>query len=116
MNSYILLLHESATLSKNISPEEMQAIIGRYKAWSQKLAEAGRLAGGNKLEDGTRRVLSGEGAQMRITDGPYAETKDAVGGYFVINAETYEEAVEWSKDCPHLAFGGSIELRKIDVV
>ena len=113
MESYILLLHETA-MTPDISPEEMQAIIGRYKAWGQKIREAGRMAGGNKLEDGTGRVVRGEGAGMRVTDGPYAETKDVVGGYFVILADSYEDAVEWCKDCPHLSFG-TIELRKIQV-
>src|SRR5690348_2872426 len=115
MNTYILLLHESATLGADISPEEMQAIVRRYKAWSEKLAQAGRMAGGNKLEDATGRVLRGEGGSLRINDGPYAETKDLVAGYFLIKAESWDDAVEWSKDCPHLAFG-TVEIRKIDVV
>jgi hypothetical protein len=113
MESYILLLHETA-MSPDISPEEMQAIIGRYKACGQKVGQAGRMAGGNKLEDRTGRVLRGEGAAMRVTDGPYTETKDVVGGYFVIQAESYDDAVQWAKDCPHLSFG-TIEVRKIEV-
>jgi hypothetical protein len=115
MNSYVLLLHETALNKNGISPEEIQATIARYKAWGEKLAAAGRLAGGHKLEHGTARVMAGEGPRMRITDGPYAETKDVVAGLFVIRAETYEEAVELAKDCPHLSYG-TIELRKIDVV
>lgn len=113
MDNYVLLLHETA-ISSDISPEEMQAIIARYKAWGQKLRDAGRMTGGNKLEDGTGRVMRGESTRMRITDGPYAETKDVVAGYFVIQAESYEDAVEWCKDCPHLSFG-TIEVRKIQV-
>jgi hypothetical protein len=115
MNSYVLLLHEAAANKNDISPEEMQATIARYKAWSQKMAEAGRLAGGQKLEDGTARVMAGEGPRLRVTDGPYAETKDVVAGFFILKAETYDEAVDLAKDCPHLSFG-TIELRKIDVV
>ncbi len=52
---------------------------------------------------------------MRITDGPYAETKDVVAGYYLIQAESYEDAVECSEDCPHLEFG-TIEVRRIHVV
>jgi hypothetical protein len=114
MESYLLLLREPVDLG-SMSPEEMQAVIGRYKAWGQKLREAGRIAGSNKLEDGAGRVLRGSGAQMRITDGPYAETKDVVAGYYLILADSYEDAVEWSKDCPHLDFG-AIEVRRIHVV
>jgi hypothetical protein len=114
MESYILLLHET-TIAPDISPEEMQAIIARYKAWGEKVRKAGRMVGSNKLEDGTGRVVRGSGPEMRVTDGPYAETKDVVAGYFIIQAESYEDAVEWSKDCPHLSFG-TIEIRKIHVV
>ena len=114
MESYLLLLHET-TVMPDMSPEEMQAVIARYKAWGQKLAAAGRIAGSNKLEDGTGRVLRGNGGEMRITDGPYAETKDVVAGYFLILADSYEDAIEWSKDCPHLDFG-AIEVRRIHVV
>ena len=114
MENYLLLLHESA-IPPDMSPEEMQAIVARYKAWGQRLAAAGRIAGSNKLEDGTGRTLRGKGSDLRITDGPYAETKDVVAGYFIIQADSYEDAVEWSKDCPHLDFGG-IEVRRIQVV
>ena len=113
MEKYILLLHEAA-IQPGISPQEMQAIVERYKAWSEKLAAKGRIAGGNKLEDGTGRVMRGNGDGLRITDGPYAETKDVVAGYFVLQAADYEEAVELSKECPHLDFG-TIEVRRIEI-
>ena len=114
MDSYLLLLH-GTRLTPNMSPEEIQAITSRYKAWATKLHEAGRLAGSTKLEDRTGRVLRGQGGEMRITDGPFAETKDVVAGYFLIQAESYEDAVEWTKDSPHLDFG-TIEVRKVQVV
>jgi hypothetical protein len=117
MENYILLLHQSTTARPEMSPDEIQAIIARYKAWGQKLREAGRFVGSNKLEDGTGRVLLGAGGKVRITDGPYAETKDVVSGYFVIAAGSYEEAVEMCRDCPHLELGfGAIEIRKVHVV
>src|SRR5215471_16497627 len=104
MENYLLLLHEPA-LPAQISPEEMQGIIARYKAWGQKLRDAGRIAGSNKLEDGTGRTLRGKDGQLKVTDGPYAETKDVVAGYYLILAENYEDAVNWCRDCPHLDFG-----------
>jgi hypothetical protein len=52
---------------------------------------------------------------MRITDGPFAETKDVLAGYFLIQAESYEDAIEWTKESPHLDFG-TIEVRKVQVV
>ena len=117
MENYSLLLHQSNTAKGELSPDEIQAIVARYKAWGQKLRDAGRFVGSNKLEDRTGRVLVGTAGGVRITDGPYAETKDVVSGYFVISAGSYEEAVEMSRDCPHLELGfGAIEIRKIHVV
>jgi hypothetical protein len=93
----------------------MQAIIERYKAWSAALAAKGHLLGGDKLQDGTGRVLRNSKAQVTVTDGPYAETKEIIGGFFRIEADSYEQAVELARDCPHLAFG-PVEIRQIDVV
>jgi hypothetical protein len=114
MENYLLILY-GTRLTPNMSPEEIQAITSRYKAWAQKLQAAGRLAGSNKLEDRTGRVLRGQGAELRITDGPFAETKDVVAGYFLIQADSFEDAVEWTKSSPHLDFG-TIEVRKVQVV
>ncbi|HWC96740.1 MAG TPA: YciI family protein [Candidatus Sulfopaludibacter sp.] len=112
MENYLLLLHGNGRYS-TLSPEEMQATFARYRNWGQKLREAGRMAGSNKLEDGSGRVLSGQNGGLHITDGPYAETKDVVGGYYLINAESYEEAVELARDCPHVDFG-VIEIRRVE--
>ena len=114
MPNYMLLLHESSTNLDEISPEEMQAIISKYSAWRDGLAQSGRLVGGEKLRDDGGKVLrSGDGG-VRVLDGPYSETKEVIGGYFAIQASDYAEAVEISKDCPHLDFGGTIELREIE--
>jgi hypothetical protein len=116
MENYILLLHESTTPSKALSPDEMQAIIAKYKAWGQRLAEAGRLTGSNKLERGSGRMVRGKAGDVRISDGPFTETKDVIGGYFMVKAENYDAAVDLCRDCPHLEFGGAIEVRRVEVV
>ena len=116
MERYLLLLHENPQAVPAMSPEEMQAAIARYKAWGKRLHDEGRLVGSNKLEDATGRVMrSNGGGNLKITDGPFTETKDVIGGYFLIEAAGYEEAVEQCRDCPHLAMG-AIEVRRIDVV
>jgi len=109
----MLLLHESATWAPNISPDEIQGIIERYTKWSESLAAKGHLRGGNKLQDGTgRTVRAGKGGPS-VTDGPYTEGKEVIGGYFLLEAASYEEAAELCKDCPHLDFG-VIEIREIE--
>ncbi len=114
MPSYMLLLYDSPTDFVDVSPEEMQRIIEKYSAWRDSLASEGRLVSSNKLVDGEGRVLkSGEG-RVRVLDGPYSETKEVVGGYFAIRAADYDEAIRISRDCPHLGFGGTIEIRQIE--
>lgn len=116
MESYILLLHECAGSKSQLGPEEIQAIIAKYKAWGERLREAGRLAGGSKLEDGTGRTMHGAGGSVRISDGPFTETKDVVGGFYILQAASYDEAVELCRDCPHLEYGNGIEIRRVEVV
>jgi hypothetical protein len=116
MSLYLLLLHEAAPgAHPAMSAEEMQKIIERYKAWADRMRREGRLAGGEKLADGAGRVLKRSGAKVHVTDGPFAETKDVIGGYFLLTAASFEEAVELSRDCPHLDFG-AIEIREIERV
>jgi hypothetical protein len=114
MPNYLLLLHEEPVDYSQFSPEQIQAVIGEYAAWSRKLESEGKYAGGQKLRDEGGRHLKGFNGDFRVTDGPYAEAKEVIGGFFSITAATYDEAVEISKNCPHLKFGGRIELREIE--
>ncbi len=95
----------------DVSPEEMQKIIEQYIAWGDKLDAAGKKKGGDKLRDGEGRVLRGENGNLTITDGPFSETKEVVGGYWLIEAEDYDDAVELASDCPHIQYGASLEIR-----
>ena len=113
MNDFLLILHDSAIDSpfQKLSPEEMQSVIARYGQWAGQMASQGRLKGGHKLEDGTARQMSGG----TVTDGPFPETKEVVGGYFVLSAESYADAVQLASSCPHLDFG-RIEVRRIELM
>ena len=112
MPKFVMLLHD-AGFPADISPDQIQAIIQRYVAWRQKVQANGRLVQGHKLTDGAGRVMRGAGGQTRVTDGPYAEAREVIGGLFIIEAKSYDEVVELSRDCPHLDFG-AIEIREVD--
>lgn len=112
MKTFIMLLHD-AGFPADISPDEIQAIIQRYVSWRQKIQQNGRKVQGHKLTDGEGRVMRGAAGHTKITDGPYAEAREVIGGLFIVEARTYEEVVELSKDCPHLDFG-TIEIREVD--
>ena len=111
MPQFIYLLHDTPGFFSKLSPQEIQAVIEKYKKWGQSMREKNRLVGGQKLEDTTGRVLRGQ----TMTDGPYAESKEVIGGYYIVEAKDYEEAVSLAKTCPHIQYG-TIEVRKIDVV
>ena len=113
MERYTLLLRSEPDAFRSLSPAEAQAAIGKYKAWSKKIKDSGHYVAGNKLEDGTGRVVRSDGSgKPRITDGPFTETKDVMGGYYIIQAASFDDAVDVCRDCPHLTFG-SIEVRQI---
>ena len=115
MADYLLLLRdEPSEYFDTISPEEMQAIIARYTAWRDQLAERGQLVGTNKLTDGEGRVMRRVDDKVRVVDGPYSEAKEIVGGYFLVSAESYEAAIEIAEACPHLDYG-SVEIREVEV-
>ena len=100
--------------NEDLSPEEMQVQIEKYMNYIQSLREKGHFVAGEPLED-SGKVLSGAGGRS-ITDGPFTESKEEVGGYFLIKARDLAEAVELSKGCPILANGGSIEVRPIQKI
>jgi hypothetical protein len=96
-----------------MSPAQMQDMIQRYGAWSQRAGEKGKLKGGEKLRDREGRVARGDAGGMKVTDGPFAESKEIIGGYWVLEAAGYDEVQQLIADHPHLEFG-SLEIREIE--
>ena len=93
------------------TPEEIQAHMGRWGAWMGKLGEQGKLEGGEPLNADGRLVKSGGEV---VTDGPFAEGSEVVGGYLVVKAADYNEAAEISKECPIFEYDdGTVEVRQI---
>lgn len=114
MAKYLILARDRGAESfGSMSPAEMQAIIERYVAWSERLRAAGHLESSNKLRDGEGKVVSGDGDDLVVTDGPYSETKEVVGGYWLIEAKSYDQVVDLLSDSPHLEFG-NLEVRAIE--
>lgn len=114
MPEYMLLLHESTTGFADLSAEDIEKVVADYVAWSNRVSEMGNMAGGAKLRDEGGKILSGSDGGIRVTDGPFAEAKEVIGGFFMIRAENYDDAVEIAGTCPHLTYGGRIELREVE--
>jgi hypothetical protein len=109
-NSEIMLLFRGTDWHKNMSPEEMQAAAGRFMAWFEHLKATGKAKAGQPLQN-VGRVISKNGRS--ISDGPYAESKEAIGGYFILNVTDLDEAVEIAKQCPGLDLGLKVEVRPL---
>ncbi len=95
------------------SPEEAKAEMGRWFAYTQELEEAGALVAGEGLQESATAttVRIGDDGERVVTDGPFAETKEQVGGFYVIDVANLDEALEWAKKIP--ARAGMIEVRPV---
>jgi len=95
----------------NASPEQMQQQMQKWVAWLKDLGDKGHVKNpGQPLENAGKIV---KGKQKTVTDGPFAEAKDVVGGYTLIEAKDIAHAVELAKGCPILAIGGDVEVRPV---
>ena len=93
------------------SPERMQEMMQKWMAWLKELGEKGHIKDqGQPLERMGKLV---KGKQKTVTDGPFAEAKDVVGGYTLIEARDLEQAVELSKGCPIFEVDGAVEVRPV---
>jgi hypothetical protein len=115
MPNYLLFLYEEPGAFNETSPDEMQAIIQKYRDWRLRLQKAGKIVGGEKLQDGTGRLMRRTGGETSVVDGPYTESKEIIAGFFEIKAENYDQAVETARDCPHLEYG-TIEIREVEMI
>lgn len=107
---YLLLLHQPNT-GRGPTPAQMQEIMARFGTWMEGLYAKGIVAGTNGLEP-EGKVLREPGGAV-ITDGPYAEAKEIVGGYILINAKSLKQAVEIARGCPGLHYRLAVEVRPV---
>ncbi|MGD9588953.1 MAG: YciI family protein [Pyrinomonadaceae bacterium] len=114
MPNYLMLLHEAPADFSQFSAEQIQGVIQEYIDWRHRIEAEGKFVGGEKLKDEGGKHLAGANGSMRVTDGPYTEAKEVIGGFFMISAANYDEAVDTASGCPHLKYGGRIELREIE--
>lgn len=115
MGQFLLLLHELPDDFADASPSEMQSIVQEYMEWRDSLDQGGKLLSSNKLTDDGGKNLTRDAGTIRVTDGPYTEAKEVVGGYFLIEAADYDEAVSVARTCPHMTYGHRIEVLAVDL-
>jgi len=96
------------------TPEQRQKQMEKWMAWFKELGANGHLKNPGHPLQAAGKVVNGN--KKLVTDGPFAETKDVVGGFTLIEAKDLEEAAEISKGCPILDVGGSVEVRPIEIL
>jgi hypothetical protein len=105
-----LYIFRGGGMSAKLSPQELQQQMQKWGAWIQQLRQDGHFKAGEPLENGGKVV---RGKKKAVTDGPYAEAKDLVGGFLLVEARSLEEATELSRGCPGLDVDGTVEIRPI---
>ena len=110
---YILLLHANEAGFANMTPAEQQQGLASYMAYTEALTKAGALVGSNRLQPvataTTVRIADGK---TQVLDGPYADSKEQLGGYYLIDVPDLDAALSWAARCPG-ASHGAIEVRPI---
>ena len=105
-----MLIFRGTDWYKGLSPEQMQQISDKWMVWFKGLMADGKAIAGNPLErDG--KIVSGK--NRVVSDGPFAESKETIGGYFLLKVETMDEALAIAQDCPGLPFGIRVEVRAV---
>jgi hypothetical protein len=113
---YLLMIHADESSWDALGDDEREARVAEYTAFARDARDRGILVGGDELQATanatTVRVQDG---QTMVTDGPYAETKEALGGFFLVEVDSIDEAVELAKQLPEPHAGGGIEIRPVYV-
>lgn len=108
-SEYLLHFRNNAWYEQ-LSPEEVQRVMTDWMSWFDGLVAEGRCLGGQSLEHAGHVV---RGSDRSVTDGPYAEAKESVAGYFILLVDSGAEALEIAKLCPGLPYGATVEVRKL---
>src|SRR5229473_3744409 len=109
-SSEYMLVFRGTDWHKGLSAEQMQQVAGKWMAWFRRLTEQGKAVAGNPLER-EGKIVSGK--DRIVSDGPFAESKEAIGGYFLLDVATMDEALAIARECPGLPYGIRVEVRPV---
>ena len=113
MKEFLLLFRTDYDNVSKASPDQAEAMMKKWMDWLGGIAAQNKLTSkGNRLQSSGRVVKNNN----VVINGPYTDIKESIGGYSIIKAENYDEAVEMAKGCPVLLAGGNVEVREIDVL
>ena len=110
-NNGYMLIFRGTDWYKGLSPEQMQQVFDQWMGWFNRLKSDGTATAGNPLEP-EGRIVSGKNGRV-VSDGPFAEAKETIGGYFLLKVGTMDEAVAIAQQCPGLPHGVRVEVRPV---
>lgn len=110
-NDGYMLIFRGNEWHKGLSPEDMQKVSEQWMAWFKGLMEQGKAVAGNPLAP-KGKIVSGKSGLL-VADGPFAESKEAIGGYFLLKVDSMDEAVVIAQQCPGLPHGAKVEVRPV---
>jgi hypothetical protein len=105
-----MLLFRGTNWDKGLSPEQIQKVVSDWYAWFERLKQEGRCIGGHPLQNSGKMV---SGKNRQVADGPFAESKEAIGGYFYLQVADEAEAIAIAQQCPGLDYGAVVEVRPV---
>jgi len=110
---YLLLIHSDEKAMQAYTPEETGSILAAYGAYMKAMSDAGVSKGGMRLRPtSTATTVRVKNGKTQVLNGPYAEVKEQLGGYFLIDAPDSDSAISWAARCPGAEYG-AIEVRPI---
>ena len=113
---YMVLIIGDADRVAAAKAEDMQALMGAFMAYTKAMREAGVYVAGDPLTPApTARTLRMRNGKAQVLDGPYADSREQLGGYFVIEVPDLDAALDWAARCPGLPYG-AVEVRAIQMI
>ncbi len=113
---YMILIYGDEKAYANVSEAEMGKVYEAYMAYSKEMVDAKAFVSGASLKDvATATTVRIKNGKAVTTDGPFAETKEQLGGYYIVDVPTLDDAVKWAAKCPSAPFG-SIEVRPLGII
>jgi hypothetical protein len=115
MAQYMLLIYDAESTWASMSEEEQEQVMGEYVAYTEELRASGAFVSGDALQPvGTARSVRVRDGERTVTDGPFSETKEILGGYYLVDVQSEEEALAWATKVPSARWG-TIEVRPVVV-
>jgi len=112
MKDFMMIFIGADYQELGLSPEELQGRMGKWFAWGDKMGKQGILKGGEALVPTIKRVI---GKDRTVSDGPFADSKEIIGGYYIVSAENADAVVKIAEDYPDYDLGGTVEIRELMV-